>query len=142
MQLDQQVSVLHACGVSQAITSELLSQWKEEGFNDHVQKVRDFYKEKRDICHKLASKYLSDLAEWSMPTAGMFMWFKCNGIDDTKTMIETKAREENVLLVPGQAFRPDNNPSPHVRASFSITPEDKLEEGFSRLRKVLLSSKQ
>lgn len=71
MQLDQQVSALHACGISQAITCEILNQWGEEGFNNHVQQVRDFYKNKRDICNNLASKYLKDFVDWTVPTAGL-----------------------------------------------------------------------
>merc|ERR1712137_155933 len=136
MQLDQQVSALHACGVSQAIAAELFNQWGEKGFNEHVQSVRDFYKEKRDMCDRLATKYLSEYANWSTPTAGMFMWFDCKGIKDTKSMIENEARSKKVLFVPGQAFRPDNQPSSAIRASFSLVSEEKMEEGFKRLQEI------
>ena len=68
---------------------------------------------------------------------GMFMWFNCKGIKDTRAMIETKARAEKVLLVPGESFRPDGKPSPAVRASFSIASEENMEEAFKRLERVI-----
>jgi len=70
MQLDQQVSALHACGVSQALMVSILDSWGVEGFQNHVEGIRQFYKERRDICHRLATKHLSDLAEWTVPSAG------------------------------------------------------------------------
>ena len=42
-----------------------------------------------------------------------------------------------VLLVPGQAFSPENKPSSYVRASFSIASEADMEEGLQRLADLL-----
>ena len=140
VQLDQQASALHACGISQALTSNILDIWGPEGLSQHLDGVRSFYRDRRDICHRLATKYLSDLADWAVPTAGMFIWFTCRGVTDTKKMIETAARDQKVLLVPGQAFRPDGGPSRAVRASFSTASEDQMEEAFKRLRSVILAS--
>lgn len=67
----------------------------------------------------------------------MFMWFNCKNISDTKAMIETKARDEKVLLVPGEVFRPDGNPSASVRASFSLADENQMEEALKRLKSVM-----
>ena len=67
------------------------------------------------------------------------MWFDCKGIEDTKSMIETKAREKKVLLVPGEAFRPDGNASSCVRASFSLSTKEQMEEAMKRLREVIVS---
>ena len=35
------------------------------------------------------------LAEWDEPKAGMFIWMKLNGIEDTQSLIEEKARDAN-----------------------------------------------
>ena len=40
-----------------------------------------------------ASFYFS--AEWDEPKAGMFIWMKLNGIEDTQSLIEEKARDAN-----------------------------------------------
>ena len=67
---------------------------------------------------------ITGLAEWSVPTGGMFLWLKLN-IKDTKKMIEVKAMERNVLFVPGSVFMIDSSlPCPYIRASYSTaTPE-------------------
>lgn len=41
------------------------------------------------------------LAEWHVPTAGMFVWFKIKGIQDVKKLIEEKAIKKEVKKVGG-----------------------------------------
>ena len=41
---------------------------------------------------------LTGLAEWTEPSAGMFLWLKLVGISDTKSLIEEKARKKEVLF--------------------------------------------
>lgn len=36
------------------------------------------------------------LAEWHVPTAGMFLWVKIKGINDVKQLIEEKAIKKEV----------------------------------------------
>ncbi len=103
---------------------------------------------RRDAFMALAEKHLKGLAQWTTPTAGMFVWFKLlNGITDSQALINkkvprlsaffhflctgrsallctlTQALEKKVLLVPGQAFSPNNELSSYVRASFSTASE-------------------
>ena len=42
---------------------------------------------------------VAGLAEWSEPSAGMFLWIKLLGIDDTKELIEKKALAKEVRTV-------------------------------------------
>ena len=46
-------------------------------------------------------RHLGDRVDYIKPEAGLFYWFDVQGIDDTKELIYTKAREEKVLLLPG-----------------------------------------
>ena len=70
---------------------------------------------------------IAGLAEWSIPTGGMFLWLKLN-VRDTKKMIEVKAREKNVLFVPGSVFTiDDTQPSPYVRASYSTATPQQMD---------------
>ncbi|KAG8504614.1 Kynurenine/alpha-aminoadipate aminotransferase, mitochondrial [Galemys pyrenaicus] len=115
-----------SCDVyQQLLVSQLLHQWGEEGFLAHVQRVIDFYSAQKDALLAAADKWLSGLAEWHVPTAGMFLWVKIKGISDTKQLIEEKAIKREILMVPGNCFYIDSSaPSPYFRASFSFaTPE-------------------
>lgn len=136
--LHTQISTLHACTFSQFMISELLYQWGEEGFLAHVDRTIDFYKNQRDFILAAADKWLHGLAEWNVPKAGMFLWIKAKGISDAKKLIEEKAIEREVLLVPGSSFFVDNSaPSPFFRASFSLVSPAQMDIAFQRLAQLL-----
>ena len=62
---------------------------------DHIKDVRTFYKSQRDKMVNAAETHLTGLAEWHTPKAGLFLWMKLNGIEDTSALIEQKARQAN-----------------------------------------------
>ena len=66
----------------------------------------------------------------------MFAWLKLNNIIDTKLLIENKAVDKKVLLVPGQAFDPYNKISSYVRLSFSLITDQQLKQGIKRLAQL------
>lgn len=56
----------------------------------------------------------------------MFLWMKLN-VPDTYKMITVKAREREVLFVPGNAFQLDGTqPCQYVRASYSMCTEEQM----------------
>ena len=94
-----------------------------------------------------ADKHLSseDLASWIVPEAGMFVWFKLHGVDDTEKLLG-KLEEEKIAVVPGKYFMPDSFlPEteedsiycPYIRVAFTVATDDKMDEGMSRLAKIL-----
>lgn len=132
-----QATTLHASGLSQMMMLKLFNHWGENGFQNHVKNCALFYLKRRDLFHQAALKHLTPFATWSIPTAGMFMWFKCNNIKNTKAMIEQKAVDAKVLLVPGQAFSPSNTESPYVRAAFSTASYSEMDTALSRFATLL-----
>eukprot|EP01126_Amoeba_proteus_P000488 TRINITY_DN1013_c0_g1_i2.p1 TRINITY_DN1013_c0_g1~~TRINITY_DN1013_c0_g1_i2.p1 ORF type:complete len:315 (-),score=71.95 TRINITY_DN1013_c0_g1_i2:220-1164(-) len=138
IQLHQQASGLHPSGISQMLLLKLLEHWGSEGFDAHVKKVREFYKERRDQILFFCEKYLrKELVEWEQPSAGMFLWLKVMGIEDTSQLILGEAVKSKILMVPGRAFSPTSKPSPYVRASFSTVPRENLEEAIIRFSVLL-----
>ena len=69
--MDQQASAMHSSGVSQTITATILETWGLQGLHNHVAKIQDFYKYRRNLLLKYADQYLSDLATWNVPEAGL-----------------------------------------------------------------------
>ena len=84
-----------------------------------------------------AEKHLTGLCDVSLPQAGMFLWIKVHSVEDTWDMIMNRGLEENIMLVPGKVFVPNGDKSPYLRASYSIAPEDKFDEAFRRLAKII-----
>ncbi|XP_046566764.1 kynurenine/alpha-aminoadipate aminotransferase, mitochondrial-like isoform X2 [Haliotis rubra] len=136
--LHMQVSVVHVSGMSQALLVPILETMGFDGFLKHAQNVADFYEKKRDMCLTAAEKHLKGLAEWSVPSGGMFLWLKLPGISDTFKMISEKAREKEVLFVPGNAFMPDDTaPCQYVRASYSLVSAEDMDKAFERLAALI-----
>jgi kynurenine/2-aminoadipate aminotransferase len=132
-----QATNLHNSGVSQIMLSKLLDHWGKHGFDEHAKNVASFYCRRRDVMLAATERHLTGLAAWSPPEAGMFLWLKLNGIDDTKALIEEKAAAANVLFVPGQSFDPLDRPSPYVRASFSTASDDDMDIAMGRLAALI-----
>ncbi|KAI1238382.1 hypothetical protein IHE44_0013108, partial [Lamprotornis superbus] len=140
-----QVSTMHTSTFTQASTkppnelsqimiSQLLQQWGQKGFLEHIDRIQ------RDAMLTAADKWLKDLAEWYPPAAGMFLWIKVKGISDTQQLIMEKALKKEVLLVPGGAFNIDSSePSSYVRASFSLSSPAQMDlpKDYATLRSSL-----
>ncbi|KAI5167819.1 kynurenine/alpha-aminoadipate aminotransferase, mitochondrial isoform X1 [Manis pentadactyla] len=139
--LHTQVSTMHASTFSQVLVSELLHQWGEEGFLAHVERVTEFYRAQKDALLAAADRWLSGLAEWHVPTAGMFLWVKIKGISDVKQLIEEKAIKKEILIAPGNVFYTDSSaPSPYFRASFSSASPEQMGQAFQRLAQLIKES--
>uniref|UniRef100_A0A4W4GEK4 Kynurenine/alpha-aminoadipate aminotransferase, mitochondrial n=1 Tax=Electrophorus electricus TaxID=8005 RepID=A0A4W4GEK4_ELEEL len=92
------------------------------------------FSQKQNAMLSSADKWLKDLAEWHAPAAGMFLWIKLKGIKDTQKLIMEKALEKEVLLVPGGVFNIcSSDPCPYVRAAFSLSTPQQIDEAFKRL---------
>ena len=60
---------------------------------------------------------------------------------DSRELIRTKAYENGVLALPGTVFFPDGRKTAYVRASFSLSTEEQVNEALKRLRVVLLKER-
>jgi tryptophan aminotransferase len=141
---------LQGSGASQAIVLALLEHWKYEGLLQHCDRVAAFYRKRRDNFEAKARAVLgaqSDgrpaVAEWVTPEAGMFLWLRLNlppvsaphgQHGDSFSLVSEKAKAKGVLAVPGVAFMPNEECSSYVRTSYSIIPEEDVEEAFKRIR--------
>lgn len=128
--LMSQAANLHTSGVSQMMVSKLLTKWGEGGWNAHINAVCLFYARRRDVFIGLVEKHLKGLVEYGVPTAGMFIYFKLKGVVDSKKLVETKALDAKVLMVPGQSFSPKDTPSNCVRAAFSVASDVRVQFFF------------
>uniref|UniRef100_A0A674ICB1 Kynurenine/alpha-aminoadipate aminotransferase, mitochondrial n=1 Tax=Terrapene triunguis TaxID=2587831 RepID=A0A674ICB1_9SAUR len=99
--------------------------------------IMEFYRTQRDAMLAAADKWLKGLAEWNIPTAGMFLWIKIKGISNSYQMIMENALERGVSLVPGQSFSIDSSaPTPYVRASYSFASPDQMDQ-FQMIQKTM-----
>ena len=144
LQLHTQASNLHSCGLSQGIVSALFDEWAlrhggdaVRGFEARMEEVAAFYRARCDVFIAAAEKHLTGYAEWTVPSAGMFVWLRLLGVDDSHKLIAEHAVSAKVLLVPGTSFMPDASPSCHVRAAFSTASHEEIDEALKRLAALL-----
>lgn len=87
---------------------------------DHFRRIRSFYKHRRDLIVKLAQEHLRDIAEFSVPSAGFFLWITVPGIKDTWKMVMQRGVTHGVLVAPGAAFMANpSDPCNAIRVSFA-----------------------
>ena len=128
----------HASGLSQVLVHRLLDDWGMNGFMQHTANVRNFYKQQRDAMLRSAERHLTGLCEWFVPAAGMFLWLRVLGLEDTRAMIMKEGIANNVLLVPGSFFQANSDAlSPYLRASYSMTGPERIDVGLERLAKLI-----
>ncbi|XP_006006337.1 kynurenine/alpha-aminoadipate aminotransferase, mitochondrial isoform X2 [Latimeria chalumnae] len=133
-----QASTMHTSTFTQLIVFHFLKMRGQKGFLEHVDSVVEFYRKQRDAMVTAADKWLKGIAEWHVPAAGMFLWIKLKGIPDTYQLIAEKALQKEVLLVPGASFNIDNTePSSYVRASFSLSSPEQMDQAFQRLAALI-----
>ncbi|KAN0029875.1 hypothetical protein ACTA71_008012 [Dictyostelium dimigraforme] len=134
----QQSTTLHSSGLSQAVVLSLLNKWGIEKWDQHIKSIQRFYLEKRNQMIDSIDRHLKGLVEFNIPSAGMFIWFKLLGVEDSKALIFKKAVEKKVLLVPGISFSTDpTKPSQYVRACFSTASKEQMDEAIKRFAELL-----
>ncbi len=94
--MTRQACAIHTSGVSQVITYRILEKWGPAGFDDHINQIQAFYREKRDTFVALLDTHLKEYATWHVPVAGMFVWIRLTGTDDTQALIMEKAKAKKV----------------------------------------------
>jgi 2-aminoadipate transaminase len=114
----QQMSTYHVC---------------KNGFVDeHVEQIKAFYKERRDVMLAVLDEHLPTDAHHTHPAGGLFVWVELPRHVDTRELL-LDAIHDNVAFVPGQGFHADNSGTNTMRLNFSNVPPDQLREGVRRL---------
>jgi 2-aminoadipate transaminase len=103
----------------------------------HVRRIREVYKERRDVMLAAMERYFPPGVEWTRPQGGLFLWVTLPEHVDTEELLK-KAVAEKVAFVPGFAFFPDGSGKNTMRLNFSNAQPEMIEEGIRRLGRVLM----
>ena len=131
--LMKQAADLHSSTINQIA----IHQVAERGFDAQVAKVRKTYSHRRDCMLAALAKYMPDGTSWTKPQGGMFVWITLpKGMDGAK-LLARSLETAKVAFVPGQAFFADGTGANTFRLSFSCANDEMIEEGISRLGKLI-----
>jgi DNA-binding transcriptional MocR family regulator len=84
-------------------------------------------------------KYMPSGTSWTKPEGGMFIWVTLpEGMDGAK-LLARSLESAKVAFVPGQAFFADGSGANTFRVSFSCANDQMIDEGISRLGRLIAS---
>ncbi|NLM44894.1 MAG: PLP-dependent aminotransferase family protein [Clostridiales bacterium] len=105
-------------------------------FDEHVKKVREIYKKRRDVMLSTMKEEFPYHIKYTYPNGGMFTWVELpQGIDAADVL--KKSLEYKVAFVPGSSFYPNGGNENHFRLNYGTMNEELIVEGIKRLGKVL-----
>ena len=115
----------------------LVTQFLSEGhLDEHLATQRAQYRKRKHAMQDALTEHLGDIARWTDPEGGFFLWVTFNNGIDTQQLFET-ALAEGVAYIPGPAFSPEGHFSDALRLCFATTDAERTHEGVRRLRAAI-----
>lgn len=110
-----------------------LDGFLREGLLDaHLARMRERYREKRDLLSNALETMGHGLLQWQKPDGGYYLWCALAG-----GLLAHDAQEEaarlGVAFVPGDAFYPNAGGDAHLRLNFTGPDDASLQEGARRI---------
>lgn len=98
--------------------------------------LRAAYAGKRAAMAAALHRHAGDVARWTPPRGGFFLWVTLPGAVDTRAMLHA-AVEAQVIYVPGAPFFVDGSGGNALRLAFSAASAPRIDEGMARLAGVM-----
>jgi len=130
--LMKQTEDLQAGTLAQACLADLF----EQVLTRHAERLRAAYRKRRDAMIEALAARAGNLASWTVPAGGFFLWLTLREGIDTGAMLP-EAAHNGVTYVPGSAFFHDGRGVNHLRLSYSSAPPERTGEGVERLVKTI-----
>lgn len=133
LSLEKQYADLHSNNLAQWLLTEYLN----EGYlNDHLTKIREEYRLRRNAACKAMYRYCGSYLQFTLPEGGYYLWCRlAAGISPSSLLYE--AARNGVSFVPGDVFYPNANSPSHIRLCFTTHSPEQLTEGIRRLAQSL-----
>jgi len=124
---------LHTSSFIQMVAHEVV----KDGFlKGHVRRIRQVYRERRDIMLDAMARYFPPGVSWTRPHGGLFLWVTLPEAMDAATILE-KAVANKVAFVPGTSFYPNGSGHNTFRLNFSNARPEQIKIGIKQLGDVL-----
>ena len=127
----------HTSNLVQVVCAEYFNRGL---FPEHLKKVCDIHRERRDVMMDCLAKYMPEGTKWVYPDGGLFTWVELPGGIDTGALLP-EANANKLHYIAGAGFFVEGNGkgSNCMRVSFgNVTPE-KIEKGIERLGALIKS---
>jgi 2-aminoadipate transaminase len=102
----------------------------------HLEKIARVHGERCRVMLEALEEELSDIATWSRPEGGVFVWASLPQALDTAELFR-RAIDKKVAYIPGGVFSVDGSTRNAVRLNFSNVEPAAIREGVARLANVI-----
>jgi 2-aminoadipate transaminase len=133
----KQAADLHTSSLSQHLVAELLADdtWLEQ----HRRHVIAIYEHRRRALTDAAVAHLAEVAHFSPPAAGMFLWLQLRHGTDARHLL-ARAMQAGIAFVPGAEFAArgthDRTHASKLRLSIAPVSTGRFDEAMRRLADV------
>ncbi|MFN3498536.1 MAG: PLP-dependent aminotransferase family protein, partial [Pannonibacter indicus] len=131
--LMKQAADLNTSTINQMVLADVAERY----FDTQVETIRKAYQARRDCMLDALSRHMPQGCNWSRPDGGMFVWVTLPEGLDGAALLARSLETVKVAFVPGKAFFADGSGANTLRLSFSCANETMIEEGISRLGKLI-----
>jgi len=100
---------------------------------EHIRKLIELYRERRDILDSAMREYFPKAADYSKPEGGLYTWVKMEGLN-ARELLE-KCVEQRVAFVPGDSFFSQGGGDEMFRLSITSLPVERIRAGIKRIAK-------
>ena len=105
--------------------------------DEHIKECCDLYRVKRDALLKCLEEKIGDIASFSHPEGGLFLWiYLPEGVSGNEVGLYL-LNEKKLTLIPGSAYHTEGKDIPAIRLNFSVPSVAEIEEGTDRLNEGL-----
>lgn len=124
---------------SSALTQRAVAAYLQAGhLPGQLARLRAVYGERRAAMLAALARYFPDSAEYSTPTAGMFIWVSLARGVDTMRLLDMALEQEQIAFIPGQAFALQPDTARHcLRLNFTNCTVAQIEDGIARLGRLI-----
>jgi len=119
------------------LNQEAMARVAESCFDSHTARTNRIYKGRRDAMLAALEAHMPGGVSWTRPEGGMFVWLELPAGLDAAELLKLSIANDGVAFVPGGAFHPDGSGANTLRLSFSCADFQKIEEGISRLGRLI-----
>lgn len=124
-----------ASSIAQYVMFELLSSGL---YDKYLSKVRIQLKKRRNLMISILEKEFKDIATWTVPKGGFYIWITFNNRINTEKLFQ-KAVENKLLINPGSIYGCSNKHS--LRLSYAYADEEDIIKGIELLSSLINEEK-
>lgn len=123
-------------GTSLLVQAALHAFLEDGGLEEHLDRVRVAYRERREAMLEALDAYAPDAVRWTRPEGGLFLWVTLPETVDGGDIFAA-ARERGVLFSRGELFHPDGGGRNTMRLTFSSAEPEAIRAGIRILGTLL-----